>query len=228
MEKYKKDEEGNDLLDEQGNPIPLENTDDKEKEAAKEKENLVAEIKELRLKLGITEGLLKEKSDKKPEVDPNRQLSDDEKLELLLEKKLKEKDALNAEANKKAAFEKFVTENSEFNPANDPTGLKRDALQKKFSQFNSEGLTTVEEFTSVIKDAKRLLIGSDNLSETSGEINLPNPPKSQGNTGGKKVEELTPKELKLAQTTGKTKEQILKLKNSNPDYLEGLLEFVRD
>jgi hypothetical protein len=230
---YKKDEDGNDLLDEQGNPIPLENTDEKELEAAKEREaklaeekkNLVEELKEIRLKLGVTEGLLKDKK----EVDPNKPLSDDEKLELLLEKKLKEKDALNAQANKKAAFEKFVTENSEFNPANDPTGLKRDALEKKVNQFNTEGLTSVEQFTSVIRDAKTLLVGNDNQPETSGESNPPsNPPKGQGNTGGKRVEELTPKELKLAQTTGKTKEQILKLKQKNPDYLEQLLEFVRD
>lgn len=226
---YKKNPDGTDMLDENGQPIPIEVTDDKEKEFAKEKENLVNEIKDLRLKLGITEGLLKEKSEERPPVDPNHVLTDEEKLEALLDKKLKDKAALDAKANKKAAFEKFVAENKEFNPENDPTGLKRDALQKKVDRFNTEGLTTVDEFLSVIGEAKTLLLGNDKPIEPSREQNLySNPGKLNNNPSGKKDDELTPKELKLAQQTGKTKEQILKLKLKNPEYLEGLLKYVRD
>lgn len=225
---YQKNEDGTDKLDEQGNPIPLEITNDKDKEAAKVNAQLVEEIKELRLKLGVTQGLLDAK-EKEPEIDPNKVLTDDEKLELLLEKKLKEKDALNAQANKKAAFEKFVAEHKEFDPENDLTGLKRDALQKRVNQFNTDGLKTVEEFLSVIGDANKLLQGNDNTVETTREQNLySNPGKVNNSPNGKKEEILTPKELKLAQQTGKTKEQILKLKLKNPEYLEGLLKFVRD
>ena len=225
---YQKNEDGTDLLDDDGNPIPVEIADDKVKEVAKVNTQLVEEIKDLRLKLGITEGLLKDK-DKKPEIDPNKQLTDEEKLELLLDKKLQEKEALDAQANKKAAFEKFVTDNKEFNPENDPTGLKRDALQKKFNRFNTEGLTNVDDFLTVIGEAKTLLLGNDKPIDTSKSINsYSNPGKINNNISGGRESKLTPKELKLAQQTGKSEEQILKLKQKNPEYLEGLLEYVRD
>jgi hypothetical protein len=226
---FEKNSDGTDKLDEQGNPIPVKIIDEKEKEAAKVNAGLVEELKDLRLKLGITEGLLKEKSEVKPEVDPNKVLTDEEKLEALLDKKIKERDALNAQANKKAAFEKFIMDNKEFSPENDPTGLKRDALQKKVNQFNVDSLTKVEEFLSVIGDAKTLLLGNDSTVDTTKDKNpYSNPGKTQPNPDGKKEDILTLKELKLAQTTGKTKEQILKLKIKNPEYLAGLLQYVRD
>lgn len=225
---YEKNPDGTDKLDDQGNPIPVTVTDDKDKEAAKVNAGLVEEIKELRLKLGVTQGLLDAK-DEPPEVDPNKVLTDDEKLEALLDDKLKKRDALNAKANKKAAFEKFVAENKEFSSDNDLTGLKRDALEKKFNSFNTESLTKIEEFLPVIGDAKTLLLGNDSQVDTTRDRNpLPNPLKNFKNPAGKKDEVLSPKELKLAETTGRTKEQILKLKAKNPEFLESLLDYIRD
>lgn len=224
---YKKNPDGTDFLDENGNKVPIEITD-KEKEAAKVNSQLVEEIKDLRLKLGISEGLLKAKEDDEP-VTPPAPLTDEQKLEALLDLKLKERDALNAKANKTAAFEKFIAENKEFSSENDPTGLKRNALQEKFNRFNTEGLAKVEEFLSVIGEAKTLLLGNDSIVDTTRDRNpLPNPPRSPNNPLGKPDNDLSPKELKLAQQTGKTKEQILKLKLKNPEYLAGLLEYVRD
>lgn len=224
---YEKNPDGTDKLDEQGNPIPVKIADEKEIEAAKVNAQLVEELKEMRLKLGVAEGLLKAKEE--PPKDPNRQLTDEEKIEALLEKKLSEKAALDAQANKKAAFEKFIAEHKEFNPENDPTGLKRDALQKKFNQFNTDGLTTVNEFFSVIGDAKTLLLGNDKPADSSRETNpYSNPGKTNNNPPAKTDGELTPKELKLIQQSGTTKERVLKLKASNPEYLAQLLEFVRD
>ena len=226
---FEKNEDGTDKLDENGQPIQVKVIDEKEKEAAKVNAQLVEEIKQLRLEKSIAEGLLKEKSEKKLEVDPNKALTDDEKIEALLDKKLKEKAALDAQANKKAAFEKFVAENKEFSPDNDPTGLKRDALQKKFNQFNTGELSTVGEFLSVIGEAKILLLGNDNQADTTREKNLySNPPKTPNIPPNKKNEELTSKELKLIQQSGVTKEKIMKLKANNPEYLAGLLEYVRD
>ena len=225
---FEKNPDGTDKLDEQGNPIPVKVIDEKELEAAKEKENLVNEIKDLRVKLGVTEALLKDKAENPP-VDPNRILTDEEKLELLLDKKLKEREALNAQANKTAAFERFIKENKEFSPENDPTGLKRDALQKKFNSFNTEGLSKIEEFLPIIGDAKRLLQSPDSQVDISkGNNPYPNPPTPRGMPPAKPDEVLSPKELKLVQITGKTKEQILKLKLKNPDYFRSLLDFVRD
>ncbi len=225
---FEKNPDGTDKLDEQGNPIPVKIKDNKDEESAKVIGNLVEELKESRLKLGIAEGLLKANAEKKKEEEP-KPLTDDEKLDALLDKKFQERQAAEAINNKKIAFEKFILEHKEFHPENDPTGLKKDALQKRFNEFNVESLKTVEEFTSKIKDAKTLLMGNDNPLDISlGKIPNSEIPVPGANPAGRKVEELTPKELKLAQTTGKTKEQILKLKISNPEYLKTLLEYVPD
>lgn len=224
---FEKNPDGTDKLDEQGNKIPVTIIDEKEKEAARVNANLVEEIKGLRLKLGITEGLLKEKE--KPPIDPNHVLTDEEKLSALLDKKLAEKAASDAKANKIAAFEKFIAEHKEFNPENDPTGLKREALLKKVNQFNTDGLAKVEEFFSVIGDANTLLQGNDSRVETTREQNLySNPPKTNNLPPRKPNDELTPRELKLIAQSGTTKERIMKLKATNPEFLEGLLEYVRD
>lgn len=225
---FEKNEDGTDKLDEQGNRIPKV-IDDKGKEVAKVNAQLVDEIKELRLKLGITEGLLQSKENKQPESEPNKPLTDEEKLELLLDKKLQEKAASDAKANKKAAFEKFITEHKEFNPENDPTGLKRDALQKKFDRFNTDGLSSIEEFLPVIGEAKILLLGNDVQVDTTKDIINPSSfPTPKGNPPAKQDKDLTPKELRLMAQAGTTKERILKLKATNPEYLASLLEFVRD
>jgi len=223
-----KNEDGTDKLDEQGNPIPVKVITDEEKEAAKVKDGLVDEIKDLRLKLGVTQGLLDAKEEP-PIIEPKKELTEDDKITLAVEKALKVKDASNAQANKTAAFEKFVTDNKEFSPENDPTGLKRDALQKKVNQFNTDELTSISEFITVIRDAKTLLMGNDKPLETPKEENpYPNSNPSNVNPDGKKPEVLSPKELKLAQQTGRTKEQILKIKLKDQDFLDSLTEHVRD
>lgn len=225
---YKKNEDGTDILDEEGNPIPIEIVTDEAKEAAKVKEQLVEELKELRLKNGILNDLLKSKE---PEVIPPKEpVTDEEKLEVLLDKKLKEREASNAQANKKAAFEKFVTDNKEFHPENDSLGLKRGLLEKKFAQFNTETLLTIDEFYSVIGDSKKLLVGNDNQLDISKGDPIPysQAPTPKGIPPAKKVEDLTPKELKLAEQTGRTKEQILKIKLKHPDFLADLLTRIRD
>lgn len=224
---YKKNEDGTDMLDENGQPIPVAITDETEKESAKVIGNLVEELKESRLKLGIAEGLLKAQAENIPEGEPEP-LTDEKKLELAIAKELAKRDASNAENNKKLAFEKFITDNKEFHPDNDPTGFKRTALQDKFNRFNTQGLISIDEFTTVIGDAKKLLLGNDIPIDTSKGKPLNSFPTPGNNPSGKKDEELTPKELKLSQMAGNTKEKIIKLKLKNPEYLETLLKFVRD
>lgn len=225
---FEKDENGVEILDEQGNKIPIKIIDAKDEEFAKVKDQLVSEIQELRLKLGMTEGLLKEK-EKVPESDPNKLLTDEQKLEAIVDKRLQAQAVSNAQANKKAAFEKFIIDNKEFSPENDPTGLKRNALQEKFNRFNADGLTKVEEFLSVIGEAKTLLLGNDSsIDTTKGTNPYSNPPKNPNNPPAKRNDELTPKELKLIAQSGTTKERIMKLKATNPEYLRNLMEYVRD
>lgn len=228
---YQKNEDGTDKLDEQGNPIPVEITDE-EREAAKIKTAiapLVEEIKELKTSNSMLKDMIKNNEKSTPPEDPNKVLTEEEKIEALLDRKLADRLASDAQANKKAAFEKFITDNKEFHPDNDPTGLKRDALQKKFNQFNTDGLTKVEEFIAVIGDAKTLLLGNDSQQSASKNNNsYSQSPTPRGNPPAKKDEVLTPRELKLAEQTGRTKEQILKLKTKHPELVQNLLEYVRD
>lgn len=225
---YKKNADGTDFLDENGNKVPIEVTNDTD-EAAKVKAQLVEELKELRLQNGLMKGLL-EKANTPPEPlpDPNKVLTEDEKIALKVKEILNSEKASDAQANKKAAFEKFVTDDMEFNPENDPTGLKRDALQKKFNQFNTDGLSTVEEFMAVIGDAKTLLKGNDTRLEPS-KVKTPysNVPTPQSKPNGREEEVLSPQEIKLADSTGRTKEELLKIKLKHPDLVRDLLEFVK-
>lgn len=223
---YKKNQDGTDMLDENGQPIPVEVTDDK-KESAKVIADLVEELKVSRLKASTAEALLAANAEKKPEGEP-KPLTEEEKIEKIVEETLSKKLAADAQENKKLAFEKYITEHKEFHPDNDPTGLKRKALQDKFDRFNTEGLKTVEEFLTVIGEAKTLLLGNDTEVDTTTRKNLDSFPTPKGDPAGRQPEVLSPKELKLAQMPGNTKEKILKLKAKNPDYLAELLKYVRD
>lgn len=223
---YKKNQDGTDFLDENGNKVPIEITDDK-KESAKVIADLVEELKVTRLKASTAEALLAANAEKKPEGEP-KPLTDEEKLDLAIAKKLAQKEAENAQENKKLAFEKFITEHKEFHPDNDPTGLKRKALQDKVNRFNTEGFTRVEEFLTVIGEAKTLLLGNDTEVDISTRKNLDSFPTPKPDPAGRQPEVLNPKELKLAAMPGNTKEKILKLKAKNPDYLAELLKYVRD
>lgn len=222
---YQKNEDGTDKLDENGNPIPVEITpevveDDKDTTI----NNLVEELKAERLAKGILADLLK---DKKEEVTP-AVLTEDDKIAQKVKEILQQEKSSNAQNNKKLAFEKFISDNKEFHPENDSLGLKRGALERKFNQFNTAELETVEQFLSVIGDAKRLLVGNDTPQETPSGVKIQNSPTPKTNPPSRDSTELSPKEQKLAETTGRTKEQILKLKAKHPDLLEGLLEHVRD
>lgn len=228
---YKKDKDGNFLLDENNEKIPVELTDEQKEADAKltaALAPLVEEVKELRLERGMLKDLLKTKEEITP-LKPAEPVTEEEKLSAAIKKALDAEKSSNAQAAKRTAFEKFIMENKEFHPDNDSLGIKRDALQKKFAQFNTDGLSTVEEFTSVIGDAKRLLVGNDNRQVTTdGRTIIPQAPIPRNSLKPIVDQELSPKEIKLMETTGRSKEQLLKMKKNHPDMLEGLLEFVRD
>lgn len=230
---YKKDTDGTDLLDENGNKIPVEITDDGSEADKKIKEAIAPLVEEIK-GLKIANSMLKDMATnggEKPDDKPKEaaELTEDEKIAAVVKKVLGAEKSSNAQANKKAAFEKFVAEHKEFHPENDSLGLKRDALQKKFSQFNTDGLSAVEDFMSVIGDAKTLLLGNDSTTETSERQPLIQQPPNLRNSPPKQTSsKLTDKEKKLMEQTGRTEEQILKMKQTHPDMLSDLLDFVRD
>lgn len=226
---YEKDSNGEFILDNNGEKIPKvtnsdEDTDKKIKEAMAP---LVEEIKELRAERGLYKDLLEGKTPKQDE--PKTPLTEDEKIAAAVSKALSAEKSANAQANKTAAFEKFVNANKEFHQDNDSFGIKREALKKKFLQFNTDGLFSEEEFTSVIRDAYRLLVGNDKQPEASERQPFtPQPPIPRVIPKVHVVSELSDREKKLAEQTGRSPETILKLRQKNPEFLEELLKYVRD
>lgn len=229
---YKKDSEGKDLLDENGNPIPEGNTDDSKDESIGPEEvkdlkdalkSVVEEVKELRAKN-------RELSEKINPPAPKEEVpADVTKIKEVLKSIMDEDKITNAEAIKKAAFEKFITSNKEFHPDNDVAGLKQKALIQKINQrFNLAGMTDEKDFIDVFEEASILLKKNDNSSKTQGPNNPYSSTPVSKITPGKVEDELSPKEKKLVERGSATKEYIMKLRIEKPAYLASLLERVRD
>lgn len=228
---YKKNADGTDMLDEQGNLIPADNTNNNNSESTPDEvsalketlSNVVEELKELRIKnRELTE---KPAEETKPAVD-------DETTKILnvVKQVLSEEKVSKAKTNKQVAFEKFITDNKEFHPDNDITGLKLKALENKIARFNTDGITETEDFYSVFKEANILLGGIDSQTKTSREVQNPYSSTPQTKiTPQKNLDgELSPKEKALVDRGSATKEQILKMRETKPAFLAQLLDKVRD
>jgi hypothetical protein len=230
--KNKKDADGNDLLDENGNPIPEENMNANGDESISKEEadelkkalaNTVEELKVLRKKN-------QELTEKPPVVTPPNPDDEATKIAKVVKQILTDEKMSNAKTNKQVAFEKFITENKEFHPDNDPTGLKRQALETKLSRFNTDDIIDMGEYYDVIKEAQLLLTKNDSSSNTSKDIPNPYSSSSQSRVAPQKVviSELNPKEEALVKRGSATKEQILKMRVEKPAFLASLLERVHD
>lgn len=225
---YKKNTDGTDMLDENGNPIPEDvnvNVNDtispEEVESIKKaKDALLAEVIELRKKN-------RELSDTKTPV--NTQINDVNNTEEVVKKILHEEKMANVKLIKDKTFERFITENKEFHPENDKTGLKREALKNKLSRFNTDNISDPDEFYAVIKEAQLLLVGNDIQVNTS-KVNNPysSTPQTRITPGYVTEDKLSPKERKLVERGAATEEAILKLKEKNPSYLASLLANIHD
>lgn len=225
---YKKNEDGSLFLDENGNHVPLKNTEKEDESDADVKAALIEELKELRKERAIykeiAEGKLAE--EKKPvEKIPE----EEEKIISTVKKVLDEEKSGMVKANKQAAINKYITENKEFHPENDSLGLKRDALLNKLNLFNTSSLSTVDEFYSVIRDAHRLLVGFDKQPDTEGKNKNPYSDSPTPKPQPQPVAEngLTQEEKKLIETSGWTVEKYLKTKEKHGDMIAGLLSRVR-
>lgn len=188
---------------------------------------LVEEIKGDRKKRqGLEEDIVTLQTTIKKSVKAATSNPEDERIQSVVAEVLKTNDASKAKQNKTIAFEKFVTENKEFHPDNDPTGLKREALERKLKTFNTDGLTEIEDFTKVIGDAKTLL-GQDTSSQTPTDEEVKNPYSSTSKNTSSPTEaldkDLDPKEQKLIKQAGFTKESYLALKVKQPAFINGLL-----
>lgn len=217
----------------QGTPeVSVEDLQKKIAELTQERDNVVGELKEDRKKRQeLQEEIDKLKGQENPA--PAAQPNSSDPVEIakqVYEKMRAEEKASVAKSNKNAAIERFVRENPEFNPANDTTGARREALVEKLKMFNTSNFETVEQFYSAVRDASRLL--GANTASTDSEADIPvspyagdvpptTTPKQAGQDG------LSDKERKLLQQNGMTVERYKKLKESMPDTVADLLERVK-
>jgi hypothetical protein len=203
-------------------------TPEKIKELKDTVTGLVEELKVERTKKQFLEELVKSKEEP-VKVVPT---PDDEstKIANVVKSILNQDKVEKAKSNKIEAFNSFILENKEFHPDNDITGLKRKALEEKLNEFNTENIFEVDSFKSKIKDAYRLLGGSDTNPETDKEIKNPysSSPSSRVTPRVTPSDEFSSKELKLINQGTISKEKLAKLKKLDPDYVEGLLQYVRD
>lgn len=194
-------------------------------ENAKLKENLVSVVEEIK-SMREAKRLLEQEVEKlktKPAED-NKPDPDDEKISKTVFTILEREKASKALSNKKEAFENFIKEHKEFHSSNDPTGLKKQALENKLSRFNSSGIVEKEGFYSLIEDAYNLLVNRDTDSKNSSEGHNPYTSTTVSVNQPTIVsdKELSLKEKELIERNGWTKEKYLKLKTTNPSFLEGL------
>ena len=189
-----------------------------------DKNNLVEEVKDMR----VNNRKLKEQVElltKEPEPTPAPD-TDEDKTKDIVRTVLKEDKALRAKGNQTAAFKKFISENKEFSEDNDPTGLKREALETKLKRFNQEGLESIEDFHSVIEDANALLGG--NTSSKATVVETTSTPVPSNDPIPQPSKDLNPKEEKLIESIGWDKDKYLKTRAKRPDYVEDLLAEIRD
>lgn len=156
-------------------------------------------------------------------VEKNSQNPEEAKITEAVEAVLAKRTQQSAQANREAAFVKFVADNKEYHPENDTGGLKMAALKNEFNQFNTSGIVEVGDFVTVIGKANALLRGTDTARQTtvvtpqSSTSSQPAAPVTQP------VSEISPAEKKLIESNGWTEEKFLKLKAKMPDMIEGLI-----
>lgn len=199
----------------------------------------IAELEQAKTALvGETTELRKARQDKDAEVatlqealraatEQNNANPEEEKIRNVVQSILSESEKGRAQGNRKAAFDKFVTEHKEYHPDNDPSGLMKAALEREFAGFNTQGLVEVDDFIEVIGKAERLLRG-DTTRQTEDTVqpySSMSPSNPAPRTSGDK--DLTLTEQILIQRNGWTKEKFLGLKAKMPEFIESLVAGVR-
>lgn len=122
----------------------------------------------------------------------------------------------------------FLGKHKEFHPDNDEGGLKLSALQKKIARFDTAGLKSYDDFTSLFEDAKNLVTGHVAPSDRNDNAQVL-PPQGGGSSGPKEAvdTQLTSKEmLVIDRSFGGDKDRYLKIKAKRPDYVAALLTYL--
>lgn len=173
---------------------------------AQDKENLVNELKELRAK-------------KTQEIDPS---TIEAKVNETVEKILSEKsNSLSTEARTKSE-DNFKKRFKEFQPENDPAGLKYGAFQKTLAKMNLTSAKTEDEFAELYEDAY-LVLNKKSIKEGSYSANQDFVPAMGSNPREVDGNNLSQAELKLIKQQGITTEAYLKSKAKHPELYSSLI-----
>lgn len=188
--------------------------------------------------VGETQDLRKSRQEKDTEIeglkelvkqatDKNNADPEEGKIIAVVQKVLGNVAQQSAEKNRKAAFDKFVTENKEYHQDNDPTGLKRAALEREFGSFNTAGLVETEDFVKVIGKANALLRGSDTRDSDESTQIISSSSSTPAAPAAGLDKDLSPQEAELIKRNGWTKEKFLGLKAKMPGFVRELVAGVR-
>jgi hypothetical protein len=184
-------------------------------------------------KAGLVEEIKVERTKKQEAADLARAALEandpDAKILSVVEKRLEQEKTKQIETSRAQFEDKFKSSNPEFQPSNDPAGIKFEAFKKILTRFNLSGLTTETEFADAYKDAM-LLLKREEGTPANQSINRNSfSPSTKSSTATETdTSELSAQEQKLIASINWTKEKYLKLKASQPHFVTDLLSKVRD
>lgn len=146
-------------------------------------------------------------------------------VEETVRKLLAEQAAGTVKEERSSAEATFRNTHKEFHPDNDPGGLKWAAFEKSLAEVNLSGASSKDAFVSKFETA--LLIMNKGKSSSDATVITPyadTPVDSGGNPIVVNSNGLTAKELRIVKNLGWTEERYVKLKKSNPAYVESIIQ----
>lgn len=183
----------------------------------------VEELKALRTSKQEADAELTLLKSKLNPVDPPAQGNVAEEVKKVLDAKEEE----NLKTTRGKIEQKFKESHTEFHPDNDTGGIKYAAFQSKLARMNLTGLKTEEEIWDAFNDA--LVILNKGKTETQTDFN-PYAATNRTPAGypkGNENNKLSSAEVKLIGQLGWTEERYLKVKKSQPHYVDTMLAQVR-
>lgn len=186
-----------------------------------DKANLTGEIQDIRKKNKEKDDELESlRTPKEPKA--TGEVDVEEKVRSILS----ERDKAVIAQEKEEAFDEFKQTHKEFDPSNDPGGLKFAAFEKELKKFNLEGLTSKKQFSSRLKEVHEFM---NRHKQPVEDTITPTPvvPSSGADPSKGETHVLTQIEKTIINRLGWTSEKYLKIKLKNPVYVQKLIEQYR-
>lgn len=176
---------------------------------------LRTEKQEIQAKLTLAESKLTPESTSQGNVE--------EQVKKVLESKEAEK-----LAQKRTEIEdNFKKSHTEFHPDNDPGGIKYAAFQQKLARINLGALKSEEEIWEAYEDTLSILNKGKTDTQTDFNPYAATTRNTSGDPKGNINNKLASNEVKLITQLGWTEERYLKVKKSQPHYVETMLRHLK-